>query len=203
MHKGHAQRAALIAGAAWLVGCEGVLGIEDAELDPLVTAATSDGCETYCDTVQSSCTTTRSVFTNRNTCQAYCERLPQGEAGDQIGNSVACRQSQAELAAATGEPDVHCPLAGPGGQGTCGTNCESYCQVFAEVCTTRFEQRYEGLADCVNFCDGGLLDLGSYDASMDRGDSIQCRLWHLSAAAVDPSFHCRHADGEDPCIDGA
>jgi hypothetical protein len=177
------------------------LGIQDAEIDPQFEAATASPCEVYCSTVADSCTAEDAVFTNRSTCLAYCERLPPGDEGDAEGNSVACRLTQAELAAATGEPDVHCPLAGPGGDGTCGDNCESYCDVFAGVCTTRFEQGYADVADCVDACDNDTPDLGGYDTSMDEGDSIQCRLWHLSAAAVDPTFHCVHADGENPCVD--
>ena len=182
-------------------GCEGVLGIEDAELDPEFEAAGTSACEVYCSTVADSCTGDDAVFTNRNTCLAFCERLPIGNDGDTTGNSVACRVAQAELAAATGEPEVHCPLAGPGGEGTCGDNCESYCGVFADVCTTRFAQGYADVADCIDACGIDIPDLGSFDTSMDEGDSVQCRLWHLSAAAVNPTHHCIHADGEIPCVD--
>ena len=35
-------------------------------------------------------------------------------------------------------------------------------------------------------------------ASQGR-DSLNCRLWHVSAATVAPSQHCGHASGEPPC----
>lgn len=196
-------RWALVLGvtAALLCSCEGVLGIEDAELDPLHEQQQADRCDVYCDTVSASCADDDAVYTNRDTCLAFCATLPPGQPSDEVGNSVACRLHQAELALATGEPQVHCPLAGPGGNGTCGGNCEAYCVAFQQVCSARFDERFVGVADCVQACERDVPDLGDYDVTMQSGDSVQCRLWHLSAAAVDANFHCPHAAGEAPCQD--
>jgi hypothetical protein len=171
----------LVGTAGW--SCEGVLGIEDAELDPLLGqgGGAPAVCETYCETVAASCAGEDAVYINRDTCLAFCSHLPEGQPGDAVGDTVYCRLSQAQLAAATGEPRVHCPLAGPGGGDTCGENCESYCVVFEQVCSARFEQSYAGPSDCISQCRSDLVDIGDYDVSMQSGDTLQCRLWHLSA----------------------
>jgi len=163
--------------------------------------AGSDGgslCASYCDTLEENCTGDFAQFISRATCMEFCDRLPEGSEDDEIGNSVHCRMTQARFAGEVGEPDLHCAEAGPGGNGTCGSNCEAYCVVLEQVCGARFDDEFVGRADCNTQC-GALADEVRFDASMNSGDSIQCRLWHLSAASVDPSTHCGHAVGEGPC----
>jgi hypothetical protein len=145
------------------------------------------------------CVDAHAVYTTEAACLAVCGTLPVGSPDAEIGNSVYCRLRNAELAATTGEPDVHCPIAGPGGDGVCGTNCEGYCVLMQASCSARFSQLFNGLADCQSQCTESLPDPGGYDVSQNSGDSINCRLWHVSAAALDPSLHCGHAAGEPPC----
>jgi len=38
-----------------------------------------------------------------------------------------------------------------------------------------------------------------YNVSQQSGDSLQCRLFHVSAATMDPTTHCVHAAGGSPC----
>jgi hypothetical protein len=38
-----------------------------------------------------------------------------------------------------------------------------------------------------------------YNVSQQSGDSLQCRLFHVSAATMDPTTHCIHAAGGSPC----
>ena len=48
-------------------------------------------------------------------------------------------------------------------------------------------------------CGESIPDLGGYSIEQNSGDSVNCRLWHVSAASVAPSSHCGHAAGESPC----
>ena len=66
-----------------------------------------------------------------------------------------------------GEPSVNCPRAGPGGDGTCGTNCESYCYLFNAACS----QLYKPLPNCLEACNV-LKDTKMFDVVVNHdGDS--------------------------------
>jgi len=186
---------ALLSGTLCCASCQQVLGIKDAQLDP-----ESDLCATYCDAALADCTGALAVYTNRETCLGFCGVLPLGTTGDETGNSASCRLTQAAHALDTGEPETHCPLAGPAGDGTCGSNCDSFCVVFAEVCPSDFAAAYADQTACLTGCAANIPDLGTYNSSMSSGDNVQCRLWHLAAASVDPSIHCTHAAGHAPCV---
>jgi hypothetical protein len=103
------------------------------------------------------------------------------------------------LAGRTGEPASHCPAASPGGGDVCGNNCESYCALMGEFCP-------DDLVDnCEEKC-AALYDDGTFDVKKHHdGDYMQCRLVHVSSAAVAPETHCWHSTitpGIDsPCAD--
>ncbi len=162
-------------------------------------AVVPDSCADYCSRVQDACVGADAVYTGDATCLGVCGALPPGSPGDEIGNSVECRLQQARYALETAEPAVHCPGAGPGGDGICGQNCESYCVLLQRLCPARFDATFDGLAACATAC-GEIPDAGGFTTAISQGDSIQCRLWHVSAAAVDPSMHCGHAAGDAPCV---
>jgi len=67
------------------------------------------------------------------------------------------------------------------------------------ACSANFSRLYNGLAECQSACSESIVDLGDFDISQSSGDSLNCRLWHVSAATVAPSQHCGHASGEPPC----
>jgi hypothetical protein len=57
------------------------------------------------------------------------------------------------------------------------------------------------LADC-----GALDDLGTFSVdsafAMYKGTHVQCRLFHVSASALqDPGVHCPHTGGAPPCAE--
>ena len=81
----------------------------------------------------------------------------------------------------------------------CGSNCDAFCDVLEQVCASDFAAHYADPSECSSDCQDNFPDLGSYDVSMSAGDSVQCRLWHLAAATVDPNLHCQHAAGAAPC----
>ena len=138
------------------------------------------------------------VYTSLEACLAVCQVLPAGDPDAQIGNNVACRLRNAQLANTTGEPDIHCPVAGPGGLGTCGSNCEGYCVIVSQVCSAGFSLQFESLVDCNRQCEA-LTDSGAFDVTQKAGNTVGCRLWHSSAASLDPGTHCPHALGAPPC----
>jgi hypothetical protein len=155
-------------------------------------------CEQYCTAVMSNCTAAFAVYTSYETCLSVCAALPEGMPGDRSGNSVSCRLSAALIA--KDEVPHYCPVAGPGGNGVCGSNCEGLCELRAKVCNQ------DGAKDrvaCQNDCEQ-VQDLGNYSTALDveqySGPHVQCRLYHVSAAAVaDPEKHCTHANGTAPC----
>jgi hypothetical protein len=155
-------------------------------------------CERYCEVVVGRCTGAFAVYPSSSACLAVCQALPEGKPGDRTGNSVQCRLRAAELAA--DELSHYCPIAGPGGNGVCGHNCESLCQLSQVVCDDYVDQ--DGGA-CLTKC-AKLRDLGSYSTDLSKGQSegahVQCRLYHVAAAAADdPEPHCSAVDGAPPC----
>jgi hypothetical protein len=100
---------------------------------------------------------------------------------------------------------------GPGGGGVCGTNCESYCELRAKVCSNVpfygvGPDDPRDVSSCLSRC-AALPDLGDFDAERDRtGDSLQCRLLYLSEAAISQESAAKYCEysqirpspGEDP-----
>ncbi|HEX7668558.1 MAG TPA: hypothetical protein VF395_03195 [Polyangiaceae bacterium] len=206
--------------ASSIVACSGVLGIEKAEHDEKLDqtgaggkgAGGSDGtsgtsstggtatgpktlCERYCDTVMANCTGDNPVYKSRAVCDEVCKVLPPGRPGDTDVDSIECRLHFAELVATLGEASVNCPAAGPGGDGICGANCEGFCTIALAACP---DSPVSGVG-CAKAC-SDLPDPGGYTSNIDSGDSVECRLYHASAATVDPATHCRHTGGVGACF---
>jgi hypothetical protein len=207
---------------AWSLGvlgvsaCSGVLGIEKAEHDSKLDQVGAGGkagaaggasgtggtkvepktlCERYCDTVMANCTGDFPVYRSRSVCDQVCKVLPAGREGDTSVNSVECRLHFAELAATIGETNVNCPAAGPGGDGLCGANCDGFCTIALAACP---DSPISGLG-CAKAC-SDLPDPGGYNSNIETGNSIECRLYHASAATVDPMTHCKHTAGIAACL---
>jgi hypothetical protein len=210
----------------WLGGCESIAGIKDRHVDTSErkdNLASTAECTSYCNTVVPACKDVGNkqfeAYTTPEACMGVCAALQAGEADAASGNTIACRASNAKTAKAIGPDDLGsaCWLAGPAGsyksQG-CGTTCEAYCTLFENVCSAKGHKNTPDIsyAECLAKCPA-LPDLGTYDAVRDSagdaklGDTIQCRLYHLSAAATDPSAadtHCPHATlfppDDTPCV---
>jgi hypothetical protein len=178
-----------------LCACESVLSIEEATVDPALDQ-TDAPCDRYCDRAIENCQGQDAVYTSKDVCLSLCASMPPGDPGATTGHSAQCRLHAAELAPA--EPSFYCPGAGPGGNGVCGDNCETFCQMIELVCTgenTGYADRDACLTDCA-----AVPDLGTF--SLDpapRGATIQCRLYHLTNATFEPDRHCSHALGASPC----
>lgn len=200
---------ALFVSSVVAVGCAKIAGIDDSvPVDPNA-ASGSALCNTYCDTVLANCVDPLYVYATRDMCMGVCNKLETagytGNPNDQVGNSINCRLNQAIQAKKTAEFSLYCPASGPGGNGICGTNCEGYCVLMQLTCSTEFAVRpFDGtLSTCVNQVCPSLptLDAG-FDADQQSGNTINCRLYHISAANADPNaplIHCPHAAGASPC----
>lgn len=189
--------------AVCLSQCEAYLDLPDAELievQPTLETAAGEACRTYCDSVLGNCTGADAVYVNRVQCLNVCRGMEPGSEGDAFGNTLHCRLLNARLAGDTAEPRSHCSQAGPGGAArpdlgnSCSSNCEGLCAGMLSICPEQFSSLNACLADCAL-----VPDLGGYDLGVGQGNSVQCRLFHLSAAAAAPDPHCRHAAGAAPC----
>lgn len=211
--------------AALAGGCRQVLSFEDREYDPGSAGGGADGgeraeptldCDTYCDLIQSACTGQNQQFASPEACHGMCATYPPGTLFDDTSDTLGCRihlllQSRAMI------ESPECRAAGPGGEGVCGANCDSFCVSMMVVCPGS----YADLEDCHRAC-SSLVDCHDYavpasGAQSPDDPSLQCRIYHLSAAAQDlgsrsgreltepQTHHCPHAAGLTKCIpkDGA
>jgi hypothetical protein len=128
------------------------------------------------------------------TCLAVCATIPLGTAADTSGNTVGCRASRANAAAAN--PTAQCPQAGPGGAGTCGSNCQGFCQIVVASCTGA-NQQYASSAACMTAC-AGFTDNVAFNASVQTGNTLACRLYHSTETTQDPATHCPHTAANSP-----
>jgi hypothetical protein len=143
-------------------------------------------CTEYCDLIDSRCTAENAVYPNTEACMAVCALMEPGALGDASGNTLECRMAQ--LNASDFEVPMRCPAAGPGGNGSCGANCESFCKLRQQVCDG-VQPAAPDIADpmfCNDACQG-LADTKGSGVSAQATDTLQCRLIEVSLAAVSPS----------------
>jgi len=119
--------------------------------------------------------------------------------------TLPCRRYHASVArTSAAAATTHCPHALFGAD-TCGSTCETYCNVVMGVCTGANAQ-YTGssaMSDCMSAC-------GNFMAAPDylnnTGNTAQCRIYHASIASGSASLattHCPHTgpSGGGVCID--
>lgn len=179
------QRASLLAA----IVVTGLVACGSDAADPRVAE-----CEDYCDLIAVHCSGAVAQYSDRNACLSTCAAMPLGDAASHSGHTIMCRT----FTAATAElsPATTCTKAGPGGDGTCGGNCESFCAMAVELCTDA-NQAFASVAECMGACT--FYDTQpAYDASKTSGDTFACRLYHLTAASNDPDTHCGHIGPTSP-----
>ncbi len=144
-------------------------------------------CSAYCTTIMAACTADAAQYGDNDSCLASCSSFPLGAPGDQKDNSLECRAYHANAAKGGA---THCPHAGPAGDGVCGTNCDGYCSLMMKHCGGA----YPSAGDCVTACANitGASEKG-FDIGTKTGDSLFCRIYHATAASMDPTTHCDHA----------
>lgn len=169
----------------------------DATATSTTTGEPDAGCSMYCTALMSSCTGEHSQYPSIESCEGACAGLPPGSPGVTSGNSLACRAYHAGMASI--DPTLHCVHAGPGGAGACGQNCEGFCAIATSICPTEYPDVDGCLASCAGFA-----DTEPYDINDVSGDTLACRLYHLTIAATsdgDSQVHCPHTIAVSPvCI---
>ncbi|MCR9163093.1 MAG: hypothetical protein ACE37F_33000 [Nannocystaceae bacterium] len=159
--------------------------------------AAAQACEDYCALITDHCDDVLPQYPGSEICASTCANIPPGAAGDELGNSVACRTFHAILAAEG--PADHCPHAGPAGDNICGADCESFCSIAASTCGEL--SPFAGTEDCIAQCEAFPADV-EYSANTPDGDSYACRLRHLTLASLQPEIHCSHIATDSPvCFD--
>lgn len=156
-------------------------------------------CADYCEDVTNACTGADAQYASHAACMEYCEDtggFAAGSLDDSDTNTIGCRVFHA--GAAADAPATHCLHAGPTGGGVCGTWCTNYCDLAMAHCTGA-NALYASHAACESACAAFATTGAQGDAD---GDTVQCRLFHLGAAAGDAT-HCAHAssDGGGVCVD--
>lgn len=151
-------------------------------------------CMMYCAQIMTNCTGKNAQYISPESCAAVCATFRPGTDGDVSGNSFACRLYH--TGAAGMDADTHCVHAGPSGGGACGEPCEGFCTIAGAICPTEWPDAPTCASECAGF-DGS----EPYDAGDVSGDTLACRLYHLTVAATDPAVHCAHTVAMSaPCV---
>jgi hypothetical protein len=157
----------------------------------------STGCAAYCTTIMKNCTggdgtngkPTLQQYTSNENCLAACTAFPVGTQADQSKNTLGCRSNHATLAGADATAAaLHCPHAGPSGDGTCGTACDGYCQLVAKFCTGA-SKIYADDAACHARC-AATADDERFNIGIQDGNHVACLLYHAQEAPLAPADHC-------------
>jgi hypothetical protein len=158
-------------------------------------------CETYCEEVEEKCAGQYQVYESRDTCRAVCARMEPGVNLTGNTNTLSCRMEI--LGRADFEAPSLCSQVGPGGHGACGTDCEALCKLRAQVCST--VQPGDVAITNPDRCETHCAALRSNDTlEVDRdqsGDTLQCRLVHISKAAIgaeQAEEHCAYSQVDAP-----
>lgn len=157
------------------------------------TGPPAEGCEGYCTLIETNCGGPFTQYGSPDMCLGACAAFAAGTPGETSGNTLACRTYHAGVAA--GANDIHCTHAGPGGDMACGSNCEGFCAVAGNACPDAWPDNDACIVACTGFD-----ATEPYDASDIGGNTLACRLYHLTAATIDPTTHCAHIKGDSaPC----
>jgi hypothetical protein len=205
--------------AAGLVGllfaCQSLIGLPDREHQPAANggrggsagrggaggnnASKAAACTAFCKRAVDICTEEYAIYHGPGDCEPACQLLSLSE--------IMCRDAELTKAFSSREPWDHCQAATLGGSDACGGNCENYCKYTGQVCTGDNRDMAEAMLSeeqCVDKCkqlvdhefQSGLPSNATrYNVDDDHeGDSLQCRLVHLTIAAANAAKdHCWHA----------
>ncbi|HVU50158.1 MAG TPA: hypothetical protein VHL80_05710 [Polyangia bacterium] len=152
-------------------------------------------CDAYCAQIQAACTGSHQQYGDADACKSSCAALPTGAGTDTSGDTLGCRVHFAALAAASaGAAALYCTKAGPGGDGTCGTNCDGYCDIVMTYCTAANNAQIYGdraacMADCAAHGTTAAYTTGD-PGRTDMGDEVACQLYHAVMGSQAPEEHC-------------
>src|SRR5579884_3768518 len=130
--------------AAALLGCNALLGIGSASLEPEdgggEAGAQGPSCQLYCSTIVQNCTGQFAEYVGSEDptqlCMAMCPVWDNGfSVGPTNDDTVGCRLYYAQQAAT--DPATNCRNAGPLGGGVCGAGanpCQDFCSLDVQYC---------------------------------------------------------------------
>jgi hypothetical protein len=189
-----------------MVGCNAVLGINGASLEPVDDAggpndAGADvielSCDHYCDVIMQNCTGANAEYLSRPICMQMCPAFDiNSTVADTADDTLGCRLFHANGAANT--PEMSCRFAGPLGGGHCGSDpCVPFCALDVQYCSFPKPIPYEGgTPDCEQSCGTyPYLVVDAGDTTTEGSNTLNCRLWHLETAFTSPDYglaHCLH-----------
>jgi hypothetical protein len=191
---------------------------------PTTVEPLAQNCTTYCSAIETACTGANAQYAAApaTNCSATCAEFPVGTAQDTSGNTLGCRLYHTQNVTKTGDAATHCPHAGPAGAkvdaaaGTCGDACTNFCALEVKTCGTTdapltgITPQYQNAAACMTAC-AAFSKTTQYTAAATTGDSLACRLYHVTNAALNAaksppdltaaSTHCGHsaATATAPC----
>ncbi len=197
----------LAGGGIVLAACGGDPGNRAIDAPPV----TLD-CTTYCREIETNCTGLNAQYPTMAQCMATCAKFTTpGALTDMAGNTLGCRIYHAGDPSRL-TPTIHCIHAGPAGAqtnaaaGQCGDACTDFCSLNLATCTGALAQ-YADMATCLTACNGTgpgtgfnkmnpyIIDGTKTPAVPPTGDSLACRLYHTTNAALDAAaaaLHCPH-----------
>lgn len=192
-----------------LGGCELVAGIPDVRMGP---EPNGDGgpkpggvCEQFCELANRLCTEEFTIY-QPMACMSACALYSEEDR--------KCREDELKKLQNSNENEryLYCPRASLGGGDVCGGSlCKNYCNAMASVCSDFVEENLiypdadgtngeacEAKCAVIPNKEDARLSAGqsTFDIDADHeGDTIQCRLVHLTLATQDgfAAEHCPHA----------
>jgi hypothetical protein len=197
----------IVGGALVSVACGEPTGNTPIDAPPVVTL----DCTTYCNEIKTNCTGLNAQYPTMAQCAATCANFTPGTLADMVGNTLGCRIYHAGLPS-QGTPTIHCIHAGPAGAqtnaaaGQCGDACTDFCSLNLATCTGDLAQ-YADMTVCLAACIGMEPGTGFNKTNLyiidgtktppvpPAGDSLACRLYHTTSAALDAAaatMHCPH-----------
>ena len=171
---------------------------------------TAPHCSDYCHIVDNACDDDKlRVYENDTQCMEVCSKLAPGNVSEQTGDTVGCRKTHAYNALLVAA-DTHCPHAGPGGAGVCGSDCPAYCKLFRAGCADVFATAFGMANDANSKCETGCraligddpLKYSVADAKASNGNPLSCRLLNAARALEKPeqaAMFCPNAAGGGTC----
>lgn len=158
-------------------------------------------CNTYCTGITATCKDGNKQYFGTNdaeqiaNCNTICGSFNVGAFNDGM-DSLGCRTYHLEAASVDqAAADMHCEHAGPLGGAICGTDeRKNFCALATDICPALFP------AGDLCETDIAAIDVATpYNQGITAGNSLACRMYHLTAAVTDATMHCPHADGAAPC----
>lgn len=164
-------------------------------------------CPTYCTEIAKTCTDANAQYTAAPAmnCAATCAKFAVGTSADTSGDTLGCRLYHIQNITVRNQPaGTHCSHAGPSGgalaltmtgaeDAHCGSACANFCAAEAKICTGA-NQQYADTAACMTACNG-FARTPEYSATTTGGNTLACRIYHLTNAAISPdnaTTHCKH-----------